>query len=109
MRRILCVALTVMLFALCPAVQATEYADGIYRGFYYDGGIEQLAIQFELDNGLFTSIVFRGVRYKDGNYMSEDASDAQKAAYKQYRQLADHLIGRGPEAIPDLYTPYDFV
>ena len=25
--------------------------DGIYRGFYYDGGIEQIAIQFELKDG----------------------------------------------------------
>lgn len=97
---------------LLPAVAVGEsalYADGIYRGFYYDGGIEQISVQFELRNGLFTSIVFRGVKYKDGDYLSEDASDAQKATVRQYRQLADHLIGKGVQAIDDLYAPYNIV
>lgn len=86
-----------------------EYPDGIYRGFYYDGGIEQIAIQFEIKDGLFDSIVYRGVKYKDGNYMTEDASDAQKATLNQYRQMADYLVGKGVEAIDDLYFPYDIV
>lgn len=98
-------ALLIMPFALAE----DTYPDGIYRGFYYDGGIEQLSIQFEMKDGQFRSIVFRGVRYKDGDYMDRDASDAQKATLEQYNQLADHLIGRGVEAIDDLYTPYDFV
>ena len=66
------------------AAQEASYADGIYRGFYYDGGIEQIAIQFELQDGVFQSVVYRGVKYKDGDYMSDDASDAQKAALRQY-------------------------
>ncbi|MDD7174539.1 MAG: hypothetical protein PUH70_05675 [Clostridiales bacterium] len=86
-----------------------SYSDGIYRGFYYDGGIEQIAIQFELRGGVFDSIIYRGVKYKDGDYMSEDASDAQKATLDQYRQLADYLIGKGVDAIDDLYSPYDIV
>lgn len=91
--------------AVCEAV----YPDGIYRGFYYDGGIEQIAIQFEIRGGVFDSIVYRGVKYKDGDYMIEDASDAQKATLRQYRQLADYLVGKGVEAIDDLYSPYDIV
>lgn len=94
---------------LTPPACAADYPDGIYRGFYYDGGIEQISIQFELQDGCFTSIVFRGVKYKDGDYMIEDASDAQKAILAQYQQMAAHLIGKGVEAIDDLYTPYDFV
>ena len=58
---------------------------------------------------MFDSIVYRGVKYKDGNYLSEDASDAQKATLRQYRQLADYLLGKGVEAIDDLYFPYDIV
>lgn len=88
---------------------AEDYPDGIYRGFYYDGGIEQISIQFELKDGVFSSLVYRGVKYKDGDYMSEDASDAQKAILRQYRQLADYLIGKGVSAIDDLYSPYDIV
>ena len=103
-------ALLLLLCLLCPCACAeSAYPDGIYRGFYYDGGIEQIAIQFEMENGLFASIVYRSVNYKDGNYMIEDASDAQKAAFKQYEQMAAHLIGKGVEAIDDLYQPYDIV
>ena len=98
-----------VLLSCCALAHEQNYPDGIYRGFYYDGGIEQIAIQFEIRNGLFDSIVYRGVKYKDGNYMIEDASDAQKATLRQYQQLADYLIGKGVEAIDDLYTPYDIV
>lgn len=111
MKRVIVAALAALLLCILPAQVPAEqsYADGIYRGFYYDGGIEQIAIQFELENGVFKSIIYRGVKYKDGDYMSEDASDAQKATLRQYRQLADYLVGKGVDAIDDLYTPYDIV
>ena len=108
MKRFLAIWMLLML-ALGAAHAQTEYPDGIYRRFYYDGGIEQIAIQFELRDGVFDSIVYRGVKYKDGNYLSEDASDAQKATLRQYYQLADYLLGKGTEAIDDLYFPYDIV
>lgn len=101
--------LVMLLLVTGTACAQETYPDGIYRGFYYDGGIEQIAIQFELKDGLFDSIVYRGVKYKDGNYLSEDASDAQKATLKQYRQLADYLLGKDISAIDDLYFPYDIV
>ena len=106
------VSLLIVLCMLLPSLMALAsqaYPDGIYRGFYYDGGIEQIALQFEIKDGLFASIIYRGVKYKDGDYMIEDASDAQKATFAQYRQMADYLIGKGVEAIDDLYTPYDIV
>ena len=78
-------ALLLLARLAAPAVAEETVADGIYRGFYYDGGIEQIAIQFEIKDGLFTSIVYRGVKYKDGDYMSDDASDAQRATLRQYR------------------------
>ncbi len=110
MKRML-IAWLFALLALCVPAAGEEpsYPDGIYRGFYYDGGIEQIAVQFELKDGLFASVIYRGVKYKDGDYMSEDASDAQKAILDQYRQLADYLVGKGVEAIDDLYSPYDIV
>ena len=98
-----------MLCAVSAAMASETYPDGIYRGFYYDGGIEQIAIQFEMKDGVFASIVYRGVKYKDGDYMIEDASDAQKATLAQYRQMAEYLVGKGVEAIDDLYTPYRIV
>ena len=102
-------AMILFLCLLATNALAADYPDGIYRGFYYDGGIEQIAIQFELRDGAFASIVYRGVKYKDGDYMIEDASDAQKATLAQYKQMTDHLIGKGIEAIDELYSPYDFV
>ena len=108
MRRLMVILAALLLGASCALADAA-YPDGIYRGFYYDGGIEQIAIQFELRGGVFDAIVYRGVKYKDGDYMIEDASDAQKATLRQYQQLADYLIGKGVEAIDDLYSPYDIV
>lgn len=109
MKRILAIAMLMIMMTAGAAMGEAAYPDGIYRGFYYDGGIEQIAVQFELKDGLFASIVYRGVKYKDGDYMSEDASDAQKATLRQYRQMADYLIGKGVDAIDDLYSPYDIV
>lgn len=106
---IACAAVVLWLLAAGAIAQNEVYPDGIYRGFYYDGGIEQISIQFEIRDGLFDSIVYRGVKYKDGNYMIEDASDAQKATLRQYEQLAAYLIGKDISAIDDLYTPYSIV
>lgn len=108
MKRIILAAL-LLLGVSCALAEDAAYPDGIYRGFYYDGGIEQIAIQFELRGGVFDSIVYRGVKYKDGDYMIEDASDAQKATLRQYEQLADYLIGKDVSAIDALYSPYDIV
>jgi len=107
MKRLLALIAPLLAF-VCPSL-AQDYPDGIYRGFYYDGGIEQIAIQFELKDGIFTSLIYRGVKYKDGDYMNEDASDAQKAILHQYRQLAEYLVGKDISAIDDLYSPYDIV
>ena len=109
MKRLMGILAALLLLASCALADDAAYPDGIYRGFYYDGGIEQISIQFELRGGVFDSIVYRGVKYKDGDYMIEDASDAQKATLRQYQQLADYLIGKGVEAIDDLYSPYDIV
>ena len=111
MKRLFVMLLTLLCVLACAVCvgETQAYPDGIYRGFYYEGGIEQIAIQFELKDGLFASIVYRGVKYKDGDYMIEDASDAQKATLRQYKQLADYLIGKDVEAIDTLYMPYEIV
>lgn len=78
---------------------------GSTAAFTTTGASSQIAIQFELQDGVFQSVVYRGVKYKDGDYMSDDASDAQKAALRQYRELAAYLVGKGVDAIDDLYAP----
>ena len=111
MKRLLSLWLTILLAmsVSAAAAQSPGYPDGIYRGFYYEGGIEQIAIEFTLQNNVFTSILYHGIKYKDGDYMAEDASDAQKAALRQYRQLADYLVGKEIDAIDALYMPYEIV
>lgn len=94
--------------ATVPAVDGTTvtmYPDGIYRGFYYDGGIEQVGIQFELKNNLFTSMEFRSLTYKDGDYLADTATDIQKQIRTQYEEAAAYLIGKQPEAVLELVTP----
>ena len=44
--------LMILLIALALPAAAQEYADGIYRGFYYDGGIEQIGLSGMLFQGL---------------------------------------------------------
>jgi len=110
MKRLFILWLTVLcILSACAVAETSGYPDGIYRGFYYEGGIEQIAIEFKLHGGVFESIAYLGVKYKDGDYMIEDASDAQKAALRQYRQLADYLVGKDIAAIDKLYSPYEIV
>ena len=51
MKRIWIALLALALVLTAAPVWAQEVSDGIYRGFYYDGGIEQIAIQFEIREG----------------------------------------------------------
>ncbi len=91
-----------------PAQNRT-YADGEYRGFYHDGGIQQISIQFTLKDGKFEDMTFRGINYKDGDYLAENASDIQKQIATQFMQAAEYMIGKTPDAVPDLLTPGNFV
>ena len=58
MKRFFFLLTAMMMLFTCAGAEQT-WPDGSYRGFYYDGGIEQISIQFEMENGLFTSIVYR--------------------------------------------------
>lgn len=85
--------------------ELSGFANGIYRGFFFEGGSEQISVQFELVNDTFVDIVFRGLSYADGDYLSEDAPDEQKAIHRQYLALAAHLKGQPLSTVYDLYRP----
>lgn len=89
--------------------QTITLADGTYRGYYNDNGIEQISVQFEVADNKFTAIVFRGINYKDGSYLAEEATDLQKSIAAQYQEAADYLIGKDITAFYDLYTPEGIV
>lgn len=86
-----------------------QYADGIYRGFYQDGNREEVSVQFELKNDRFTSLIFRSLKYKDGDYLADGATSLQRQVANQYRQAGDYLIGKGPSAISALMEPEKIV
>lgn len=92
---------------LCGAVPggASDYQDGVYRGFYYEDGMEQVAVQFELKDGAFKSLVLRKLKNAQGSFMDEEAKAWQKRVLTHFTALCDYLIGRETDAINDLYAP----
>ena len=97
-----------LLYALllsCAAAQGIRYQDGVYRGFYYSNGLEQVAVQFELKNGVFKSVVMRGLNNRWGSLLDENASEKQKEKLQHFKALCGYLIGKEVLAIDDLYEP----
>lgn len=81
------------------------YANGTYRGFFYEGGIEQVSVQFELVNDTFASVKYRGLGYTDGDYLDDDATVEQSTVTREYLALARRLEGRTVGSIYDLFQP----
>ncbi len=91
-----------------PTAGATElsvYADGIYRGYYTDGGIEQFCVEFTLANGFFSAVSLKEVNYKDGDYLAGDATRIQTQVAAQYNEAAQSLIGKPVSAVSQLLDP----
>jgi len=105
MKRMLAAVLTLTLFFAAASGAAASYRDGVYRGFYYSDGVEQVAVQFELKDGRFRSIVLRRLTNRWGNLLDEDASETQKQWLSHFNVLCDHLLGKEVSAIDELYEP----
>ena len=113
MRRLILAALVLLSGcapAPAPGTQATaRYPDGVYRGAYYDYSTEQLAVEFEMKDQRFEEIRFIGMRYRDGDYLSADATQAQRAIVAQYEAAASYLRQKGVGALTELYQKPDIV
>lgn len=96
-----------------PVVQethiATCYPDGVYRGTYYDYSTEQLTVEFEIRDQQFEDIRFIGMRYRDGDYMGADATQAQKAIVAQYQTAAGYLLQKSVASLTDLYRKPEII
>ena len=93
-----------------PVIGDYDYDDGRYRGYYQDRGEEQVGVQFDIEDGLFTGITFRSLAYNGVDYLSaEEGDDPYYELAGQHQQAVDYLIGKPVEAIFDLYSPGDFV
>ncbi|HWP51517.1 MAG TPA: hypothetical protein VN626_07450 [Clostridia bacterium] len=71
--------------------------DGTYRGHYYDKGIEQLSVQFEVENGLLHNISLRG---KQEN-LSENVQ------LEKYKYACSLLEGKPIATVNSLYGVSD--
>ena len=86
-----------------------DYEDGTYRGIYEDQGNQQISIQFDLENGLFTDMSYRKLFYRDNDYLDAEPGDTFYPIRSQHEQALEHLTGRSPDDIDDLYRPGDIL
>lgn len=112
MRRFILAAL--LLLSGCAQIAsqpqaATRYPDGVYRGTYYDHSTEQLAVEFEMKDQRFIAIRFIGMRYRDGDYLRADATQAQQAIVTQYEAAADYLRQKDAGALTELYQKTEII
>lgn len=79
-----------------------DFEDGTYRGAYIDPS--QVEVSFAMSDGKFSEFKFRSLGYKGESYLESENKTHQEVA-GQYQQLAEYLMGKGPEALRDLYVP----
>ena len=104
--------LALLMCVLCCSValgEAPDYRDGVYRGFYYEDGMEQVAVQFELKDGMFKSLVLRKLKNSQGSFMDEEAAAWQKRALTHFTVLCNYLVGKEVGAIEELYAPQEIL
>ena len=82
-----------------------SYADGIYRGTYMEDGGEEVALEFVIWEGRFANVSYRMLQYKGRDYLSEEASEAEK----QFEALIGYLVDKPIAAVSDLYRPGEIV
>ena len=93
-----------------PEVTDPEFDDGRYRGYYQDRGEEQVGVQFDIEDGVFTNITFRSLAYGGVDYLAaEEGDEPYYEMTGQHEQAIEYLIGQPLEAIFDLHSPGDFV
>lgn len=105
MKRIALALLVTVLLIAAGSGTSDEYQDGVYRGFYYQDGMEQVAVQFELKDGVFKSLVLRKLKNGQGSFMDEEAAAWQKNALAHLTVLCNYLVGKEVGAIYELYAP----
>lgn len=86
-----------------------NYDNGRYRGVYYDRGVEQVGIQFDIEDNVFTNISFRQIYYGNTDFRQIEEDNPMYGVKQQFEQIAEYLVGKPLEAIYDLHTPGEFV
>lgn len=73
---------------------AGDFADGVYRGSYMEDGEEEVAVEFTLENNVFSDVRYRALSYHGVDYLSPDAPEDAKRVAGQFEALLAHLQGQ---------------
>ena len=109
MKRLLFAALVLVMIVGCGRCEDIRYQDGVYRGFYYEDGMEQVAVQFELKDGTFKSVILRNLMNQRGSFIRSQEKDWEKRIIEHFAVLCDYLEGKTPDEIDDLYAPAEIL
>ncbi|TVQ26733.1 MAG: FMN-binding protein [Spirochaetaceae bacterium] len=83
--------------------------NGRYRGIYGDGGEQQVSIQFDVADGVFTNVSFRHLQYRGNSYRNLPEDHQSYPVFAQHLQIAEYLEGRPITDAVDLYNPGNFI
>lgn len=86
-----------------------EFADGRYRGVFGDSGVQQVGVQFTIENNVFTNFTFRHLYYSGVDYRQLEEGSELYAILEQHEQISEYLVGKSLDAIFDLFTTGEFV
>ena len=86
-----------------------DIEDGRYRGTFGDGGVQQVAVQFYVEDGVIYDLSFRHLYYGGTDYRDLEEDDALYGIWEQHVQILDYLDGQALETIYDLHSPGDFI
>jgi uncharacterized protein with FMN-binding domain len=81
------------------------YENGVYRGFYDQGGVETVSVQFEVINDVFGDVQFRSLQYEDRDYLSEDTTQRETDVGRQFKKMAEYLTGKEVSNLFNLFSP----
>ncbi|MCQ4636345.1 hypothetical protein NE619_06360 [Anaerovorax odorimutans] len=82
-----------------------DLKDGIYRGAYDDGGVEQIAVEVKIKDRKFVSVKYKALNYGGLDYLKEEESSAAREIADQYKEAAAYLEGKSVQALTELYEP----
>ena len=90
-------------------VVGAEYPNGTYRGIFEDGAVQQVSIQFNVNDGNLEDVRFRHLYYSGVDYRELEEDDNLYGVYEQHLQIAEYFEGKPVSSITDLYDTGSFV
>ncbi|MCH8529389.1 MAG: FMN-binding protein [Saccharospirillum sp.] len=86
-----------------------EPADGRYRGIFEDSGVQQVSIQFFVENGLIKNPSFRHLYYSGTDYRALQPGDTLYPVLQQHQAILEYIDGKPVQTLLDLHRTADFI